>query len=983
MPKPKTVVLFILSALIMAALVFVLIPLEVAVEEVTAAEVTEAYDILTDSLADGRYMYRDFLEDHKALLTADGITPDKAFNETAVHPQNAENGEAVLGDRESAVYTVNVPSSGLYSFSVDSTVMVRSFMSLTLSVTVNGETQYSEADNIDLPIFWQDETKEFPMDKFGDEIPSSQITLDSAQTIELFSNPYISHTPLLFYLTEGDNIIEITNETSQQIILAGLTARPNQNPPDYAAYIAAHQDAPATDAFINIDATDYTKKNSSYIQLYSSDDPASSPVHPVNKKINTLFMEYAGNEVYYTVDVAQSGLYRCALRSMISNDDFANFCSLKVDGAHPFKEAASFPLTAYSGEHWHNRVWGGADGPYYIYLSQGTHTISFRMELEPIAQELRDLQLLVDHINQFSLDIMKITGKEPDKNRTWRLTRYIPETAAFLDAYDAILRGMAHSLSQYSTKGVRASVLSDIVTALALLDKLREEPDELPLYMENLSGETVSVLKLSSEAMDQLYAQGIIIDQIYLCGGGYNEPLPKENAGLLADLSANAQRVWASYTSPKYAVREQENALNIWVNQSVFYVDAMQKLADTRFTPETGIAVNFSIVPVVANQANKLILSASAGTTPDIALGLESYMPYDLASRGALVDLTGYPDFWETAAEMVPGAFVSYIYNEGVYAIPESVNFHSLVYREDIFRQLGLEPPDTWDDVRAMMSELQRYNMSFYLPIATGDGYKWFYQTTPLIYQHGGRVYADDGSVALNEPNSVRGITALGELFTTYALAEQVPVFFSSFRYGLTPVGIIDAANYMLFKRGAPELTGQWSLASYPGVAQDDGSVARWYVANGRGGIIFKDSQMRDESWEFLKWWMSEEIQNEYAFSMLANYGALWLSANMDALRQAPMEDEALRVMMDSIQWMRDVPRSPGQYMLERSLSDIWNTIVFDGTPAQVAVDIRAIEIQREIRRKMTEFGLMDAYGAYTGPYVVRELDWVLEKMNK
>ena len=40
-------------------------------------------------------------------------------------------------------------------------------------------------------------------------------------------------------------------------------------------------------------------------------------------------------------------------------------------------------------------------------------------------------------------------------------------------------------------------------------------------------------------------------------------------------------------------------------------------------------------------------------------------------------------------------------------------------------------------------SLLQRYGMNFYHNISSGVGYKWFYQTTPLIFQNGGRLYAE------------------------------------------------------------------------------------------------------------------------------------------------------------------------------------------------------------------------------------------------
>jgi hypothetical protein len=45
--------------------------------------------------------------------------------------------------------------------------------------------------------------------------------------------------------------------------------------------------------------------------------------------------------------------------------------------------------------------------------------------------------------------------------------------------------------------------------------------------------------------------------------------------------------------------------------------------------------------------------------------------------------------------------------------------------------------------------------------------------------------------------------------------------------------------------------------------------------------------------------------------------------------------------------------------MQERELSNIWNRIVFDGANPRVAVDRSIITINREINRKMEEFGYL------------------------
>ena len=133
----------------------------------------------------------------------------------------------------------------------------------------------------------------------------------------------------------------------------------------------------------------------------------------------------------------------------------------------------------------------------------------------------------------------------------------------------------------------------------------------------------------------------------------------------------------------------------------------MQKMVDSSFTGESGKQVKISVMP----DPNKLILANSAGNTPDVALGLLSYMPFDLAIRGALYDLSQFDDYWEFANNFAPGALVPYIFDDGVYAMPETLEFNALVYRTDVFDSIpGLYVPDTWEDVVGLLPTLQRYD---------------------------------------------------------------------------------------------------------------------------------------------------------------------------------------------------------------------------------------------------------------------------------
>ena len=49
---------------------------------------------------------------------------------------------------------------------------------------------------------------------------------------------------------------------------------------------------------------------------------------------------------------------------------------------------------------------------------------------------------------------------------------------------------------------------------------------------------------------------------------------------------------------------------------------------------------------------------------------------------------------------------------------------------------------------------------------------------------------------------------------------------------------------------------------------------------------------------------------------------------------------------------------------------------------AQVAIDSKLIIIQREMKRKMIEYGFLDEDGRQIKPYVIRDIDWVVEQIE-
>ena len=957
------------------------------VEDVSPEELRRAYELLSDSLVSSDYMYTDYLMYLDQGFGVGNYTASPAGGADRYEPaadQPAYEGNAVVLDyEENAEYKINVDKPGVYYLAVDYYSAGNSYLDYTVEVNLNGEAQYQEWKTVDLSLYWQDSEAEYLKDRYGDEIAPTQERVNQWNRTYLYNNTYSSVHPLYMTLEEGENVITFSNHSNDGLALGTLYVEaPVENIPTYEEYrqqYAGEQIAVKPDTIV-IGATDYTTKNSAEIIYKSTANPAMTPYDAEYKLLNTLSWTKPGNEINYELTVGTSGLYKLGFHYMNEKEEFNSYESIRIDGEVPFKELECYAFP-YSDGSWANEVLSDESGnPYYIYLSAGTHTLTIKAEMEPVIEAWRYGQLIAEHVTQFSLDIKKISGQDADKFRTWKMTQYIPEIPDYLEAYKTILQHIRYQLQEESEFGINGAMLSYLDKAEVFIDDMAEYPDEIALYVTSLTGADNSVLVAVSKFTSSIMNVNFSLDTIYAFG---EDKMPKAEAGIFAKMGDGIKTVYYSFVSEKYkTAASQEDELTIWVSRALTHVDLLQKMADTEFTPQTGIRVKISVMP----DANKLTLACAADETPDIALGLSSHMPFDLACRGALYDMTQYDDYWEVSNRFVAGALVPYVYNEGVYAMPETLDFDAVIYRTDIFENLELEVPDTWDELIDLLPSLQRYGMNFYHNISSGVGYKWFYQTTPLIFQNGGELYAEDGTVtAIDQPGAVKGLKRLGELFVAYSLDTQVQEFFNSFRYSVLPIGIVDSNTYVLIKNGATELEGQWKLAPYLGTVQEDGSINRNFVANGSGGVIFADTEMPDEAWEFMKWWTSTETQVEYTYTLRSTYGDtyFWLPSNVEALEQAPIDQEDKQIILEMVHQLRDVSRTPGQYLLERSISDIWNAMVFDGTSAQVAADEKVIAINREITKKMQELGYYDAEGNCLKEYVIRDIDWIQEQMDR
>ncbi len=137
--------------------------------------------------------------------------------------------------------------------------------------------------------------------------------------------------------------------------------------------------------------------------------------------------------------------------------------------------------------------------------------------------------------------------------------------------------------------------------------------------------------------------------------------------------------------------------------------------------------------------------------------------------------------------------------------------------------------------------------------------------------------------------------------------------------------------------------------------------------------MIMSSTAYPEEAWEFLEWWMSTPIQSEFAFLLQSTYGQayFWNTANMEAFETISMPDEYKDIILAQWEYGMEASRIPGAYMVERSISNAWTSIVFEGTNPRQALDEAVRVSDREIIYKMAEFGYTENGGVIVKEYIV------------
>ncbi|WZL78948.1 extracellular solute-binding protein [Eubacteriales bacterium mix99] len=887
-----------------------------------------------------------------------------------------EDGGIRMDPGQTRDFQIQAPEEGLYQIGFQYRTADEDILPGGVAIMVNGEYPFPEMKRLSVDNTWADESDSFPYDRYGNEVMAIPVKQHTWNHTYLFSEDHLFSTPLVTALKEGTNTLSVTC-TEEALLIGDFTLSAARQPEEsFPEPPKERSGKPDGNRLIPIEAEHMTRRNSPNIRPDSIYDTSLTPYHAKKKVLNVVAdssFKSGGDRIEYDFQVKESGWYRIGFRYRQSDKaNFPVFRNVYVDGkilSDAFQNMP-FPYTTK----FENQIVTKADGKKAaVFLEKGPHTIAVEVSLDHVRDAIRILTKVTDEMNQLALDIGRITGGNTGRFRDFRLKDFNFDVTGKLHYWKEIIDEVYRFLASFNPGVDNIGELAPLKMAARIMTDLAKEPDELPKKMDAFNQGTGSARQNLTTMIEQLNQSPLGLDKIFIFQDGKRLP---EGMGFFRGTTEKVRRFFYSFGEQEYTPTYQDDTdhLQVWVRRPRQYLEMIQKMADTDFKSKYGIDVDLSIMP----DQNKLILANASGKSPDVAMAIGSGLIYDLAIRGVLADMRKFDRFREVGRRFAPGMLIPGVADDGLYGIPETFNFWVMFYRKDILDSMGLKPPDTMEEVRQMLPQLQRRGLNFNSHVSNFVGTKPFAATVPFIYQNGGTLF-DEKKMRCNldTEEALRGMTMLTENYTIYDMPYEVQSFYQSFRDGRIPIGIADYGMLNLLTNAAPEIAGMWEVAPYPGVRDKTGKVQRWTLGSAESDVIFENSTRKEEAWKFLDWWTSTDVQTRFANTLQSTLGNeyLWNTSNLEAMANTPWIRKH-KAILEQVKWTREPPRILGGYMIERELSNVVTQTVMEGENVRSAMDEAIKRINREITRKLEEFGYLSD-GQVVKTFQVPDIDTV------
>ena len=940
-------------------------------------------------------------------------------------------------DEGKIVFDIDVPETAMYSVSVEYYPLEGNGATVERILLIDGKIPFSEARYMNFSRIWVDKEENgynrvertFKKDINGNEMRPVKEEAPEWRTQTLTDSQAFYSDPFKFYLKEGKHTIAFES-ASEPLKIASIKLHRADTLPTYEEYLEAHKNAPQVSADVSVKIQAETPMKTSEQVIYAMNDRTSAITEPQSTR-ETLLNTIGGNGgdkwkipgqwIEWEIDVPETGMYKIVPRfKQTVNAGLFSSRAIRIDGEYPFAEAKSLQFK-YDTD-WQTAPLNDGTTEFVFYLEKGVHTLTMEVVLGEMADILQTINASSDRMNDYYRQILMITGTEPDEYTDYEFAKLIPAVLRGMREEAALLYDMSARLEE--TIGEKGENTVTLDRVAYLLDLMGNDQSKIAANLSNYKSQIGSL----GTWLLSTTSQPLQLDYILL-QSAENTKLPKAEAGVLEaighEISSFIMSFFVDYNSMGASTKYDENdpnSIEVWITNGRDQAQIMRQMVDDSFTAEYGVSVNLKLIA-----AGTLLPATLAGNGPDVSMDAD---PVGFGIRNAVMPLNYFenvdnymgdnvmgfsevkklfneetfvpltvldPDRREFVGEEVPVEadgnaefkVVKGVERNGVvtYGLPSTMDFPMLFYRKDIFVELGLDVPQTWDDVEDVIRALSenQLQMGFAQTLTQirmyQTGEEWF--TSCYDYDESLGDTIDPNSreylrtvgmqTNLGSNGSLDAFQRMTEWFTLYGQ----PVTYDAanrFRTGEVPIMIQNYTLYNQLKVFAPEISGLWEFVQLPGVEQADGSINHTSPITVGAVMMMKDaaddigpdedytdSLRAQNSWKYLQWWVSTPVQERFGKEQVAIMGtaAKYNTANVEALKGQSWTAQEKKNLDQQFKSLKGTPMSPGNYIVARYTNFAFYNVVDDGEVASEAMLGYVDDIDNELSRKRAEYGFL------------------------
>jgi len=572
----------------------------------------------------------------------------------------------------------------------------------------------------------------------------------------------------------------------------------------------------------------------------------------------------------------------------------------------------------------------------YFWLEKGTHFLKMEAVMGEALSSYETISKAVNDLNDIYREILMLTGSSPDTNRSYLLFKKLPDLPEkFSNIANVLKKEIKRIENNNNSIGTSVNFINQFYI------QLNNFSTDQDLVITSLASFKSNISSLAS-LLTTLSSMPLEIDKIVFS--------QKKDVNIKEDLNF-FERMWfefrrfiLSFTSDYGSLEEERSgdSIKVWCMMGRDQAQIIKDMVNDTFKPQYGIGVEVSVVTAGLSEA------IMAGKGPDVVMGVDRSLAINLGVREAFADISELCDLKQISSRFQKSAFNGYTYKNKTYAIPNTQEFNMLFIRTDIYDNLGLSVPNSWDELLKQLPIFSQYNMVAGIPSGI---------ITTMLLQNGMNYYNEDLTETIFATEEAYDVY---KDFISFYTDYDTPVSYDGanrFRSGEMPVVISSFSFFNTLTVLAPELQGVWDMYQIPGTVKPDGTIDRATEAGGSASAIIADSKHKQEAMKFLDWWTTTESQSRFGIELenILGKSGRYATANVAAFSTLNWSSDQMSKIQSQRAFVNELPETPVSYIISRNMSNIFMMTVNNGNNLKETMIKYSRHMNDEISRKYAE----------------------------